>query len=375
MECLEGGERARYSVAVLDDEEKKLLSSCGMFVRDTRFGENYVRTIEVAGVRTPPEYRRHGYCGELMKKMHNAAPELGAAVSMLHPFSFEFYRKYGYEKIADKIAVTMPMTALSFLPKMPDMQPYNDGMLPALTEFFEEFSKGRNTMCRRFDNEYFSPSNGHFFRAQGGQINTYVLYRGEKITGYVIYSPLTHYDKINHNISDGLYVYEIGFLDRKSLFDVLGFLRMYEGELDSVIFHDIAPVPELNSVFRYYAQNSYKIIPDTGARILDSMAMLRLVKYPKEAGKFTLEIEDDIENVAGIYHIEYENGRGEITKCRDGIKPDIIMPERSFVKFLYGAEDYNAKNAEYLEGIRLENDAYDFFRAFPKQTCGAFEFF
>ncbi|WP_349410374.1 enhanced intracellular survival protein Eis [Pseudalkalibacillus sp. SCS-8] len=51
----------------------------------------------IAGVASWPEHRRKGHVQKLMKKSLEVMREQRQYVSMLHPFSFAFYRKYGWE--------------------------------------------------------------------------------------------------------------------------------------------------------------------------------------------------------------------------------------------------------------------------------------
>jgi predicted acetyltransferase len=55
----------------------------------------------IAGVATYPEYRRKGYVKELIKQSLIEMRENGQIISVLHPFSYGFYRKYGWELFSD----------------------------------------------------------------------------------------------------------------------------------------------------------------------------------------------------------------------------------------------------------------------------------
>ncbi|RIW27462.1 GNAT family N-acetyltransferase [Bacillus salacetis] len=61
------------------------------------FGEASMKMGGIAGVATYPEHRRKGLVKELLSESLIRMRELGQTVSMLHPFSVAFYRKYGWE--------------------------------------------------------------------------------------------------------------------------------------------------------------------------------------------------------------------------------------------------------------------------------------
>ncbi|MGX5529667.1 GNAT family N-acetyltransferase [Bacillus toyonensis] len=66
----------------------------------------------VAGVATCPEYRRSGYVKELLQHSLQTMKKDGYTVSMLHPFSVSFYRKYGWELCADLLVCHMTKSDL-----------------------------------------------------------------------------------------------------------------------------------------------------------------------------------------------------------------------------------------------------------------------
>lgn len=55
----------------------------------------------IAGVSTWPEHRRNGYVAKILKELLLIMKQKGQSISMLHPFSFAFYRKFGWESYID----------------------------------------------------------------------------------------------------------------------------------------------------------------------------------------------------------------------------------------------------------------------------------
>lgn len=62
----------------------------------------------VAGVASWPEYRRQGLIRRLLLHALGAMRDDGMAVSFLHPFSIPFYRKFGWEVVADAVRLELP---------------------------------------------------------------------------------------------------------------------------------------------------------------------------------------------------------------------------------------------------------------------------
>ncbi len=66
----------------------------------------------VAGVATWPEARRQGCVGRLLSHALETMRNEGQSLSMLHPFSFSFYRKYGYELTIERKKYAIPTRLL-----------------------------------------------------------------------------------------------------------------------------------------------------------------------------------------------------------------------------------------------------------------------
>ena len=64
-----------------------------------------------------------------------------------------------------------------------------------------------------------------------------------------------------------------------------------------------------------------------------------------------------------------------VMRLPDGSKTDITMPSPALSQFVYGYDEYTARNISYLPGVILENGESDIFKVFHKQNNGLFEHF
>ena len=344
------------------------IAHAGVDTRMTRFAGHWIPTITVGGVGTDPQYRRQGAVRALFEHLMSSARENGWYVGLLHPFSFSFYRKFGYERVSDTVIAEMPMTALDFLPRYADLIPLEEAKDPGdIVRVYEAFGKKRNLTFERVSPDQFRHED----------CTTYLYYDAAgECAGYVITRVENHYDGINRMISDNLHVREIVFLDKDALTHLLGFLRMYEGELKTVRFRDIGLTPEVDLCLKHFMDTRYDVHPDIMARVLDTEAMLRANAYPAERGLFTLRVEDELPDVAGTFRVEYENGACEVERLDgDTAKADLTVGPTALAKLFYGTDAFNAELASYLDGVKTETDAADFFRAFPKRINGLNEHF
>ncbi|WRP08320.1 GNAT family N-acetyltransferase [Rossellomorea aquimaris] len=81
-------------------EEENLAAKLHLIPLQIQLGEHVYPMGGIAGVATYPEFRRRGYVRQLMNHSLRKMKEDGTVLSMLHPFSIDFYRKFGWEVFA-----------------------------------------------------------------------------------------------------------------------------------------------------------------------------------------------------------------------------------------------------------------------------------
>ncbi|WBL15962.1 GNAT family N-acetyltransferase [Sutcliffiella sp. NC1] len=97
-------------------EEDVLVAKLHLLPFEIHLGEQQWKMGGIAGVATYPEYRRKGYVKELLTHSLHVMKEEGYTVSMLHPFSIPFYRKYGWEVLSNRFKCTLTKSDLVMLP-------------------------------------------------------------------------------------------------------------------------------------------------------------------------------------------------------------------------------------------------------------------
>ena len=134
--------------------------------------------------------------------------------------------------------------------------------------------------------------------------------------------------------------------------------------------------PEIDTVLKHYMHTSYTLVPDIAARILDVPTMLKANSYPKDRkGYFTVNVEDTLEFVNGVYGVEYENGIADVKKLPSGSECDLSVPVATFTQLVYGYDEYTPDIVPYMNGAKLYNPQSKFFEAFHKKNNGLFEHF
>ena len=349
------------SVSVNDKDNNKLSGGAFTFTKCAYAGGK-IDVMLACGIETPVQNRRQGSVRAMFEYMHNYAAENGALLGMLHPFLFSYYRKFGYERVADHLIVGFPLREIDFVPRKCEFAPYEKTKLPDMISIYEKFSRKRNLLLPRYDE-------GHY---TGGGKQSYIYYDGGEPAAYVVLSGSKSLF-INNYVNTTLKVNELAYVSPDALKKVFSFLRMFEGEYDRVELYDCSLCPEVDMMLRNYVRTNYKILPDISARVINTKKLLEVNGYPEKEGEFTVKVVDNLPTVNGTYRVSYGGGECEV-KQTDGAA-DITLTAAPFTQIVCGYGNYNEYNAAYADGVTVEHDASDFFRAFPHVPTGVFEHF
>jgi len=341
-------------------------------------------------VLTQPEGRRGGLARKMFELLDPVIRENNVLLSYLHPFSFPYYRTMGYERVSDHRVLEINIEDLNFVERYNDLKrirPTDD--VSALDHVYNKFSQNRNVMLRRYgslaepDKKLVVPNYmfGEPF-AYDFPGKQYYLSRDEKgePDGYVklhFQMPLK-----DHWLKDGiLHVDEMCFTTPAALRKLLGFLRMYEGQYDYVRFGNVGMAPEVERLLRRDKYTKITILPAISGRVHDVGALLAASTYPQERGQFTVKVTDSPKSpfskdlTEGVWNVVYENGVGQVTRLADNAPCDLEADMPAFTQLVHGFEAYGPDLAQYMHGVKLYNDCYDFFRAFPNRPAGGFDLY
>ncbi|RED55314.1 GNAT family N-acetyltransferase [Cohnella lupini] len=89
------------------DEQGALLSALLLIPLEAWVQGKLFSMGGIAGVATWPDARRQGCVNKLLVQTLETMKNNGQTISMLHPFSFPFYRKYGYELTVERKKYTI----------------------------------------------------------------------------------------------------------------------------------------------------------------------------------------------------------------------------------------------------------------------------
>ncbi len=336
-----------YRYRQIDEVSGECVSTALICIRDTRFAGGFIPTMTVADVSTVPEYRNRGLVREMLETAHRKAREYGAYMALLHPFSFDFYRKFGYERISDTVSATYPITVFDKFQENTTLVPLEEKYYEDLIALFRDFSKKRNLMFDRYNISSF-------------------LRKKEEMIVFVCRETLCGYISIKKDTAQkSITVSEMAFTNENALTSLLSRLKSYKDSFDTVCFSDLEPIPELYSLLD---SGKLESRGDLAARILDTEGLLRAGEYPTEPGEFTICVMDTLPDVAGVFRVTYKNKKGSVERLTNSDEADVTAEAPALLRRIYGCD-------ESLEGLTFHKEAPDFLRAFPKRINGLFEHF
>ncbi|MGC4379290.1 GNAT family N-acetyltransferase [Fictibacillus sp. Mic-4] len=348
------------------NDEGKLMAKLHLLSFKMYLGGNVMPMGGVAGVATWPEFRRSGHVKGLLYHALKAMKENGQAISMLHPFSVKFYRKYGWECTCDykkyEIKKEQFPQTVTVKGKVGRITKKDVEMLHAV---YEQFAKVYNGSLKRSD----------VWWERLIDDENIVVYKNEENepTGYLIYSIKEKTFKID----------EFVYLDFMSWNGLWRFIGNHDSMIDLVTM--IVPVDDQTG---YYLSDP-KIKQEQYAyfmgRIVDVKNVLE--QYPFDCSEdrhLFLHVHDEFaEWNAGTYLVSVKEGRKEITSfnkqkeqafCTHPPKKGVLCDIQSLTAVLF---NYKKPSELYRFG-RIsgnEQDIEHFEKMIPDYTPFIYDFF
>jgi predicted acetyltransferase len=312
----------------------KMCSVTGVLDLNVRFDGHTVPMGGAAGIATPAEMRGRGYVRKAFEAILPAMREEGKVFSFLYPFSFDFYRKFGYELCYTPNRVTVPMDLFGEypIPKRVE-QIFPGGDISGLLAVYEAFIADKNlplvrdagTMRERADHDpYTARHYAYLHRDADGRPGAYIL------CGFK-----------DGDAGKLLNVREMAWTAPEGLRAMFGLIGALAPEFDALQWDapDGVNLPallgdgfEVKATRPAYGMN----------RIVNVRRALELLKTPEQPGRVTLGVTDgNLPDNTGVYAVEWENGAVTSVKQGSGIadlETDIQTLAQLVTGFLTPAE-------------------------------------
>ncbi len=284
------------------------------------FGGRLVATGGLSGVATPPQWRRQGYIGRLLRAAVDEMRERGEYLSTLYPFAFPFYKHYGWAHASDNHVYTIPTMRLpvvtptgswhplqvgSDVYPLPDPARISDADLGVLMGIYDAWVPRYNGMLARdsvwWRGRKLEPqANLFYWRNPAGEPRAYVRYTFKELAPW-----------------ERRLEAQVVALDRAAWQATLGFLRNHDSQAGEISL----TLPEDSRILALLDDPRFKIEIDPGfmLRINDVAGALEARGYaPEAAGRITIQVAEGWgQQTQTIYRVEVSDGRAVVTTTTD----------------------------------------------------------
>jgi len=348
-------------------ENGKMLSALTINPYVIRMNGHEVKMGGIGAVVTLPEARGQGLIKKINKPVFEAMREEGQVYSFLYPFSFAYYRMFGYEHCYARKNAVIPIDEFKKFPYPERFIPHGpDDSHEPFARIYREFTRDKNLAVVRDESNwkwmldrdpYMKRQFTYLNHDKNGTPNAYLLYEA---------------DVKGHDGENALKIRELCWTSPEGLHAVFGFFGKMGSEYGVVKWN----VP--------YGLNIQAILPDAYSvdwtvnaagmnRIVDVPAVLAMQPAPAGSGRAHIKVNDDFwPDNSGTYRLEWESGN--LSAKRENVTdPDMETNVTTLAQLTTGY--INAAEARYRSDTVIRGDINTLNVLFPKKDLYLLEGF
>ena len=341
-------------------------------------GKTYIGS-GIGGVATLPQYRRHG---GIRKCFEAALPDMyknGMTFSYLYPFSYAYYRKFGYEMCCNAIGYDwLP----SFFPRSFDVSgtcylldgievPFDEA-LADIKKVYQSWQHKYNMMIVNEDFEYEWVKKSNPYK---DQVFTYVYRDGKgEAKAYISFKEVDEGTDRNLIASRFVFTDLEGF---KGILNIIGSLRSDHKHFKFTLPSDIY----LDSVQPEWAMGggSKTSVRLGMARVINAQTVLENAIY-KGTGSLKIAVKDEyIPENNKVFAVEFKDNKAVSVKASDfdgdihNSTAEIAMTVAEFSRLIIGV--CNTDAISYLDNVVVNKDSENIGKVFYKKPIFLTEYF
>ncbi len=131
------------------EQDRRIVASLICTPGEAYFGEDIVSLSAVGAVATLPEYRKVGCAAAMMQEVVRLFLRRNIHTSALWPFSYHYYRKFGWEIGGEHVSYSMTREFASTLGHTGRVRPAWERDLPGISILVARFAEARNCVTVR----------------------------------------------------------------------------------------------------------------------------------------------------------------------------------------------------------------------------------
>ena len=303
------------------------------------FGGHEVAAGELHMVGSNVESRGRGNVRSLVRQALEAFRKRGDLFAILIPFSYPYYRQFGFESCARTLTQRVATSELScFACDMEVRRVLTEADVRRVRALWEAFAMSRNLCDLLGDGHWALTAYGEWserdFLHPDCVRYSYILVDADGrdrafMTVMLVTEP--------HNPFVGvLHVTEVAYDGLEALGAVLGLCHRLRAKADSVEI-ELADDIDLAAIVANPDAVTRTVGGHAMARVLDVPRALLLMDYPEGAGAFTIAVDDPfLEGAGGTFAVRWRDGRAVSVEPHGGTA-DLAVPIQTFTQLVTGA--------------------------------------
>ena len=275
----------------------------------------------IAGVACLPASRGRGYAGAGLRHALAQMREAGQVISTLFPFSWDYYRRFGWEWVGTNRCYAVPTRIFKPHSETEHARAATPEDRPRILAAYTEFASRYRGLLARDDRQW----NRILDDTEQRHTYTYVYEQQGRIEGYLTY---------RGGEKKETELREFIALTPRAQAALLGLLRRHEMQVEKFTW-SAPPDDGLWSQF-YHWDIETKLEPCTQGRVVDVAGALQAWKPSTSAhGHFTLGMQD--ENApwnTGTWQVEFEGGQVSVEPTQQ--EPQVSLDIQALSQAYFG---------------------------------------
>ena len=357
------------NVRAVFDDSGKLCAGLVLNPFSMHFDGSTVMMGGIGGVATLPEERRKGYVRSLFKSCVEEMYDKGYIFSYLFPFSYAYYKKFGYELSMTDVEYTLPFSALNHLKQTGNVQMFKPGMDTAdVIRIYDQYTAGKNFSIAREEKNW----KGFFSKDPNkNNVFTYIWYTKEGTAkGYLQCS----IDRSDHSSKEpNMRMNELVWLSTEALSGMLAFMQNFSSQFHKLIIR-IPHFEDLMPFFPEPYQLEQRIKAHGMNRVINVKKALELMRIPSGKGELAIEVHDDFfPRNTGKYLITWKEDQSKVTFDPEERESDLICDVTCFSQLVTGFK--TVSQLSDMGSVKVKGDTKGLNKLFTKTQLFSNDFF
>ena len=332
---------AKNCLGVYEDE--RIVASLQVLPFEIFFNGNPVQMGGINAVCTLPEHRSKHYAGDLLERALKLMRERNQIFSMLAPFSYDFYRKYGWELAFQARKYEFNVRSFKKYKETENVRlealDFDD--IPEVKTVYENYIRKYNGALKRSEKDWNIKFKGH---EKDDKYRYGCIDEDGVLQGYIFFKIKDR--KIN--------IDEFCYNSIKSKKSLFSFIYSHRSQVKKVQWK--APDDDNTILMLNEPDRSHKFEIGMMIRIVDVEEVLKRIEVKEKVSRvsFAMRVLDSYASWNDkIFNIRIENGELEIEILDNDIDADIVCPIQTLSQLISGY----AKLEELYELGEIKGDA------------------